>query len=239
MSAAEPAKPALSAAEFVAKAAEGERPTAAQVARQVRHERARNLARALLFWVGLPTLLAVVYYGFVARQQYESVSTLVLRGAEDQASLHATTFTEYALSREMLGELDRDVGFSKHYRDRGDALSRLAGNAGSETRYDFFRQKVDARYDAVSHVLTLRVRSFSGEAAQQFCAAILERASRFVQSVDDSTTQALIVVAKPSAPSEAKYPRRAYEIVTVFLASLAIFSIGSLLIAAVREHAQF
>ncbi len=239
MSAAEPAKPAISPAEFVVKPGETAKPSAAQIARQVRHERARSLALALVLWVGIPTILSVVYYGFVARQQYESVSTLVLRGAEADAAMHATTFTEYALSREMLAQLDNDLGFSAHYRDGGDPFSRLSPKAGSETRYEFFRQKVDARYDSASHVLTLRVRSFSGKSAQEFCAAILERASHFVASVDDATQQALIVVAKPSAPSEAKYPRRAYEIVTVFLASLAIFSIGSLLIAAVREHAQF
>ena len=239
MSTAEPVKPIISATEFVVKPGEAERPTAAQVARQVRHERARSLARALFLWVGLPTLLAIVYYGFVARQQYESVSTLVLRGAEADAAIHATTFTEYALSREMLSYLDREVSFSKHYREHGDFIARLGKKAGSETRHDYFLHKVDARYDHASHVLTLRVRSFSGKTAQQFCAAILQHASDFVQGVDHSTAHALVVVAKPSAPSEAKYPRRAYEIVTVFLASLALFAIGSLLIAAVREHAQF
>lgn len=49
----------------------------------------------------------------------------------------------------------------------------------------------------------------------------------------------LVVVAEPSRPDDATHPRRAYAIVTVFFAALALFGIGKLLVSAVREHGQF
>ncbi len=45
-------------------------------------------------------------------------------------------------------------------------------------------------------------------------------------------------IAEPSTPDEATYPRRGLGILTVFVLALAIMGIGSLLLAAVREHAR-
>jgi capsule polysaccharide export protein KpsE/RkpR len=49
----------------------------------------------------------------------------------------------------------------------------------------------------------------------------------------------ILSLASPSLPDQAAYPRRGYGILTVFFAALALFGIGKLLVAAVREHAQF
>lgn len=48
----------------------------------------------------------------------------------------------------------------------------------------------------------------------------------------------LATIARPSLPDEATYPRRIYGILTVFFVSIAAFAIGSLLVAALREHAR-
>jgi len=48
----------------------------------------------------------------------------------------------------------------------------------------------------------------------------------------------LISIAKPSLPDQASYPRRVVSILTVFILSLLALGIGTLTVAAVREHAQ-
>lgn len=48
----------------------------------------------------------------------------------------------------------------------------------------------------------------------------------------------LVTIAEPSHPDEAAYPRRAMAVLTVFLVTLVIMGIGSLMFAAVREHAR-
>lgn len=54
----------------------------------------------------------------------------------------------------------------------------------------------------------------------------------------DKKSRYLATIASPSLPDEALYPQRVLGVLTVFLVSLAIFGIGSLLVAAVKEHAR-
>lgn len=48
----------------------------------------------------------------------------------------------------------------------------------------------------------------------------------------------LVVVAEPSRPGEARYPRRVWGVATVFFAALVLMGVFRLLVAVVREHAQ-
>lgn len=48
----------------------------------------------------------------------------------------------------------------------------------------------------------------------------------------------LAVIASPSLPDESTYPRRVLSVFTAFVASLLLLGIGSLVVAAVREHAE-
>jgi capsular polysaccharide transport system permease protein len=48
----------------------------------------------------------------------------------------------------------------------------------------------------------------------------------------------LAVVAEPSVPDEAMFPRRFLVLLTTFLACLVLFGVGSLSWAAIKEHAR-
>lgn len=48
----------------------------------------------------------------------------------------------------------------------------------------------------------------------------------------------LATIAKPSTPDEARFPRRILLVFTTFVASLVLFGIGSLSLAAIKEHAR-
>jgi capsular polysaccharide transport system permease protein len=48
----------------------------------------------------------------------------------------------------------------------------------------------------------------------------------------------LATIAVPSVPDEATRPKRILKVITVFFVSLAFFSIGMLIISAIREHAR-
>ncbi len=49
----------------------------------------------------------------------------------------------------------------------------------------------------------------------------------------------LVTMSEPSEPDLAVYPKRIYGVLTAFFSAFALFGIGNLLVAAVREHAQF
>lgn len=239
--AAEPAKTEPPKAEAAATASPPPapaQPSAAEVARQVRRARARALVTAFALWVGLPTLLGAIYYGAVARDQFESASTLVVLGSDESAAQRLVLLREYMLSRDMLQQLEARVGFSEHYQKAGDFVTRLSADAGSERRFDSFLDHVDVQYDSHTHVSRLRVRAYSAQRAQAFAREMLALAKTFVAGVEGAGPT-MVTVAEPSAPSDATHPQRVRGVFTVFFVSLALFGIGSLLIAAIREHAHF
>jgi len=286
---------------------------AALATRELRHARARKLVRALALWVGTPTLLAIVYYGFVATPQYESVAVVAVEGAEpaerapskraapaaDATSLELVR--EHVLSRAVVDELAHDDELPGDWAgSRVDWWSRLGGSAGREKMHAYYQDMVRATVDVKGTTLTLAVRAFSGRRAQRLARAIVASAEQRVRRTSERTATALtkvadervaaarqrllaargaagapadadasfalelaredlsaalrgrelveqevarrhrtlVVVAEPSQPDSATYPRRLWSIATVFFCALALMGILGLLGAAVREHAH-
>lgn len=226
----------MSSAPMVESAAAAAPLSAAEIARQMRHKKARRLARNLVLWVGLPTLVSALYFGVIAQNQYESSATVVLGGA---SPLHqAVIMREYTLSRDMLRRLEKEQAFSRHYKDHGDFWAKLRERAGSEKRFAYFKDHVRVDYDQLAQVMTFRAQAFTPDAAQKFAQSLLSFSTEFLTR-NTGTDTGVVVVSRPDAPTDSTYPRRLYGVITVFFASLALFGIGSLLIASVREHAHF
>jgi len=282
----------------------------AEAARALRQARARRLIAGLAVWVGLPVLLATIYYGVLAQPQFESVAAFAVRGSD--ATARAAMLRTYISAPEMRKVLDKNDHFTEHFKKASDPLARLARKAGSEARAASYRQHVTTDYDAQAGILTLKVRAFSGAAAAAFANTITSECRRLFKRIDEdvskrrvgeaekdlaaardrllaaeralamgaavaSTPEAIadarvrqvtrdmaerevdaaltalsrertsvrereapfVTISKPSTPTEAAYPRRLYGVMTVLFVSLGLFGVGSLLISAVREHAQF
>jgi len=205
---------------------------AVEIARAARKRRARRILRTMALWVGAPTLLGVLYFGAIAANQYESFATFIVP-AQRQVML-----IEYLRSRDLLAQLDKDLQFSAHYKDSEDPLTALAPDAGSEQRYASFQRSVDVRVGA-GGVVRLKVRAYSADRARRFGAELVTRGRAFLAAHSEDGKDHLLVISYPSLASESTYPRRAYGVLATFLVSLALYAIGSLLIAAAREHAQF
>jgi len=179
-------------------------------ARDIRRERARRVVIRLAIWVGLPTLIATVYYGFWAAPQYESVAVFSIQSERGAASLEglaailpatgstrdAMIVREYINSRDMLDILIRDHEFVQHYENSGDWVSRLAGDASSEEIYDYYLDRVDVTHSSQSGSLTLRVRAYSADRAQEFARAITDAAEHMVNEISDRARDDRIKVAE-------------------------------------------
>jgi capsule polysaccharide export protein KpsE/RkpR len=288
--------------------------------RELRRRRARRLAIGFAVWVGLPTLIAIVYYGFLAAPQYESVAIIAVESSERSAerpsglesflphpasSRDLRVATDYIKSRAMLERLVVDHGFVAHYGDESvDRWSRLADGASRETIYGYYDEVVKAEADAAAGTINLRVRAFSAAKAHEIGEAVVAaaeammnelsskawkdqialgerevaearlRLTRAIEALaaagpspddglvierdlarrrlesaslglEDARSQEarerryLIAIAPPSLPDEPSHPRRLWGVATVFVLSLALAGVLSLLIAAVREHARF
>jgi capsular polysaccharide transport system permease protein len=171
------------------------------VARELRKERGKKLLKRLGVFVLLPTLVSAAYYGFVASPQYESFAMFTIHSAELRTSggieslLSVATggggrdvlaVRDYVLSRDMLAKLDKEHGFTAHYRSPSvDFWSRLGSDTSFEDAYQYFDSKVHADFDTTSGTLTLRVRAFSADKSIELAKAVLASSEEMVNKLSE------------------------------------------------------
>lgn len=170
-------------------------------ARAVRRARSRRLALRLALFVALPTVLAGVYYGFFASNQYESHAVFTVQSSEMRPALgvegllgmvsgggshDALAVRDYVLSRDMLARLEKERGCIAHYKDtREDWFSRLQAAASFEDAYDYFGHKVSVDYEQSTGAISLRVRAFSAEKAVELSRSILAYSEEMVNKLSE------------------------------------------------------
>ncbi|RYZ04771.1 MAG: hypothetical protein EOO73_22550 [Myxococcales bacterium] len=172
-------------------------------ARALRRARSRRLVSRLSIFVALPTLLAGIYFGVIASEQYESFAIFNVQSSDARpafgmegllaglatstgAGHDALAVRDYVLSRDMLARLDKELGFIAHYKNRQvDFVSRLPADATFEDAYEYFGQKVYVDYDQVSGALTVRVRAFDAAQAAKTSAAILSYGEEMVNKLSE------------------------------------------------------
>jgi capsular polysaccharide transport system permease protein len=148
-----------------------------------------------LTFVGIPTLLAVIYYGLIASDQYYSQSVFIVKSVDQKggqvsslASLVQTTglsagqeqtneILDYIRSRNALQDVEKKVGFRVRY-DVADAdfLSRYPApfrDDKFENLYRYYGNVVDAHIDKETNNAVLMVRAFTPQDAQKINAALL------------------------------------------------------------------
>ncbi len=163
-------------------------------ARDMRRARGRKLAIRYLVFVGLPTLLSIVYYAALATPQYDAQAVVAVEARDDEIApaggkgdvtghqRDARLVADYVTARTMLTELDASHGIVAHYQGSDiDWWARLDGDAGGDETYQYYRDKVVANVDPQSSAVSLRVRAFSPARAQELVAAIVESATGWIE----------------------------------------------------------
>jgi len=165
----------------------------------LRKARVKRLQRLFRWWVGVPTLLAVLYYGLIASDYYQSEAKFSIQSIDRSAAASLDTLIgslpgigsdkdalmvkDYILSRDVLARLDKEHAFLKHYQDAGDWLSKLSGNSTFEDAYDYYLTRVNVDFDIQSGVSTLRVRALNAQQAAEFAGAILGYSEQLVNEL--------------------------------------------------------
>ncbi len=164
-----------------------------------RKARVKRLQRLFRWWVGIPTLLAVLYYGLIASDYYQSEARYSVQSTDRGAGLSLDTLIgslpgagsdkdalmvrDYILSRDVLARLDKEHAFLKHYQDAGDWLSKLSGSASFEEAFDYYLSRVDVDFDTQSGISTLQVRALNATKAAEFAGAILRYGEELVNEL--------------------------------------------------------
>ncbi|MGD2112725.1 MAG: capsule biosynthesis protein [Gammaproteobacteria bacterium] len=162
----------------------------------LRRARMRRLQRLFRWWVGVPTLIAALYYGLIASDYYQSEARFSIQSVDRSMSngldsllgtlpgagsnKDAMMVRDYILSRDVLARLDKEHDFINHYQEAGDWFSKLSRNASFEEAFDYYLGRVDVDFDMQSGISTLRVRALNAAEAAGFAGAILKYSEELV-----------------------------------------------------------
>lgn len=182
-------------------------------------QKLKNQARSFngLFWlaVAVPTLLALVYFGFMASDVYISESRFVVRSPEKQSASplglvlkgagfssnqgDAYTVQDYVLSRDALKALNDELGIGKAFGSPNvDLFSRFGlidGDNSFESLYRYYQKKVLVQTDSTSSISTLTTRAFTAEGAVNVNRKLLELSETLVNHINERGRQDMIKFA--------------------------------------------
>jgi capsular polysaccharide transport system permease protein len=163
-----------------------------------------KLKKSLAFWIiGVPMLLAVVYYAVLAADRYVSEAKIAVRQASDQtaaadvssvalmmagvgnASREDTLLLrDYIHSLDMLKHLDARFKLRQAFESsKRDPLFRLYGGTSQEWFLWYYRNRVELAFDDLTGLLSVRVQACDPVLAQQVNAEILAQSERFVNEI--------------------------------------------------------
>jgi capsule polysaccharide export protein KpsE/RkpR len=169
------------------------RADAHELLQRVRRARARRMGLITLVGVGLPTVLAAIYFLFMASPQFESTALLSASSAQapgkasDRDSL---LVREYIMSRAAMSRLDDEHAFVLHFQNsNADLFARLSTDATREDAYDFYRAQIDVKFDSASGLLTLNVTAFGPEEAARFAGALIAYGEQTLQGLTPGATR--------------------------------------------------
>ena len=162
----------------------------------------RSIAFAFVLVVCAPTLLAALYFGLIASPQYISESNVTIRSSKSQASsilsdlvaptdgFGGSTETQlvanYLNSRDLLGRIEKDVGFRDRYATyQADYFSRLQPGAGNEDTHSYFEDVLQVTDDG-SGLLTISVRGFTADDAVAVAISAIGAAEEMVNRLSNT-----------------------------------------------------
>lgn len=154
---------------------------------------------SVLAAIVLPTVLAGLYFFFVAADQYVSEARFAVRSNEGQSAdvlgmisgmPRATVVSDsyivadFVRSSEMVTELERRLPLRGVYaRPEADFLTRLDAAASREDLVAYWNRRVDVGFDSTKNTIAVKVRAFSPQDSQRIVSEIVEITRELINSL--------------------------------------------------------
>ncbi len=179
-------------------------------------ERIKGVNRLFLITVVLPTLIACIYFGFIASDVYISESQFVVRSPVQQtlspfgsilqgvgispSDNENYSVLNFILSRDALRGLNDQINIRKAFTNSDvDIFSRFPGfywDKSFEALYKYYQKfAVDAQMDSTSSIITLDTRAFTAEDSYQMNQHLLEMSEAIVNQLSERARQDMIEFA--------------------------------------------
>lgn len=184
---------------------------------QVRRVLPRWATPLFLATVGVPTLVATLYFGLIAADVYVSEARYIVRSQGKQAPVGIASLlagaesgglsgnamnalADYAVSRDAMAALDRDGRLQAAFsRPEIDPFSRMWPPFGKPTRedmFDYYAGHVAVSLESQSAITTLVVKAYRPEDAQWINARLLDLGEDLVNRLNERSRTDLVRYAR-------------------------------------------
>jgi capsular polysaccharide transport system permease protein len=170
------------------------------------------LGLSALLVIGIPAILAVVYYVYLASNQYVTTFQFAVRGPSMAAatgraaatvtsgvgamSPDAFVITDYINSQQAITDVEREVDLRTMFSKSGvDFLSRLPPNVTSEQLSAYWTHMVWAHFDLVSGNVSVSVRAFTPPDSLRLSQALIAASNEVFRRLNLQAQQDFVRVA--------------------------------------------
>ncbi len=189
----------------------------------------KDVMRSMLIVVGIPTLIAAIYYGFFASEIYVSDAKFAIRSNKSGvnvtgfASLFAGTdasgagqdsvvVQDYIHSWDMLNTLEKRLGLFKSFSAQEiDALARLKPESTQEDFLEYMNEKIEVNRDETSNIISLRVKAFSSELAKALALEVINLSESLVNRLSTRIEKDTLDIARKEVELAAEKVREASD----------------------------
>ncbi|WP_237152650.1 hypothetical protein [Oryzibacter oryziterrae] len=181
--------------------------------KQAKRQRRRAVLLSLFVMVILPTLLASIYFFFIASDQFVAEARFAVRGQEKGGAADvlgfltgggggSTTADSYILqdfigSREMVERIAKDVDLRAIYAPgKGDFLATFAKDEPVERFVDYWKKMVTAQFDHYSGIMAVQVRAFTPQDSIAIAQAVVKESRDLVNRISEQARNDTVVFAQ-------------------------------------------
>lgn len=198
--------------------------------------RFKEFDRLFIVFVIIPTIISIIYFGFIASNVYVSESRFVVRSPEKPSAsglgvlLKGVGFSNagdeifvaqyFVESRDGLSAINNGNAFRIAYQRKGisifDRFDPLGFSGSFEDLYRFYQGKVSIDYDSGTSITRLVVKAYTPEDARRFNAQLLELAEATVNRMNARGRKDLIGFAAAEVEHAKRDARQAALALSAF-----------------------
>ncbi len=207
----------------------------ARVLLAMRQARKRKFFLHLAVFVGLPTLLTVIYVTLLASPNYVSDFKLTYQTFQQPNTLAGglvqslagtsqlnntvdigTIITEYIGSPALLTKLDQELGLRKYFSNPNiDRLSRLSPGASHDAFLAYYQGHISAS-EGLGGYVSVSVRAFDPNYAQALAQAIVKACDNMVDDMTARTRKDEMAFAEAEATRQEERVQHSLKAITDF-----------------------
>jgi capsular polysaccharide transport system permease protein len=196
----------------------------------------RRRNRLLQLWIiGVPMLLAVIYYAVLAVDRYASNAQIVVvdsAGAAGMAQQHAgaailatsarqiskaeTIFLyEYLTSADMLQKLEERVQWHEHFAEQlSDPFYWVGKDVSKEDLLKFYQRVITVHIDELTGLIGIEAQGLSPAFAHKTLSVILDESQKYINDVSRQiATNQVRFAEEELVKAHAEYERKREELV--------------------------